>query len=153
MQNKKSLKLIVVDQIVEHARRSSDWKECCADLMKGHDVDTTEIERALEKRKLNAKVRNGMLTFYCVVAYGPTLSGLLMAPGFLLPFMNHPVGHLITIASCLWSMLGICLLWRSTKIWQYVLEVLFFAFPVTLTPMIGPAVVTIVQALGPMYGK
>lgn len=80
------------------------------------------------------------LWFFAYLAY----------PGFILPFLNHPIARLVLLAALVWLLIGMAFMLRARKIWQFVLLALLFPVPVNLIPMLGPAVVTIIQVEGPV---
>lgn len=82
-----------------------------------------------------------------ILPWGPHLMGYIIAPGFLMPFFNHPVAQKMMIGLFIWQVLC-CLLAARTnnRVLQFVLAAVS-APPVVLAPMLGPAVVTIWAAI------
>lgn len=85
---------------------------------------------------------------------------LLLAPGYLLPMFRHPVAGPIIIGTLIVGLLVSALSWflmqRSQNPTVWVLAIIFIIMPQTIASLglatLGPAVVTIVQALGPVFG-
>jgi hypothetical protein len=80
----------------------------------------------------------------------PTVMTILAAPGFILPFFNNPIGRLLTVTAGVWMLLGFYVMYKCRKWWQRLILTFIFPLPVLLTPMLGPAVVTIINAFGPI---
>jgi len=83
----------------------------------------------------------------------------IVSPGYLIPFINNPVGRWIWIGALIWEIIGFALLYKfcprnnGLAITAITLVTIVNAGPLTLTPMLGPAVVTIINALGPVMAK
>ncbi len=71
-------------------------------------------------------------------------------PSYIMPFLYHPIGWILIFLMLLWSGVGLYMLKMpkvplALKIAWWLCEV-----PLLLVPMLGPAVLTIIQALGPI---
>ena len=83
----------------------------------------------------------------------------IMAPGYLIPLLNHPLARIIVIVLFLLHTLW-CGLFGASKLLdlpgpiKVVLGIfaVFSLIVMTLVPMLGPAILTIVKALGPIGG-
>ena len=74
----------------------------------------------------------------------------LMAPGYIVPFLNHPIGRLLFFAASAWHVLGCWLFARTTNWALRCLVVAVFTGPLILTPMLAPNQGDfIMQAVGP----
>jgi hypothetical protein len=79
---------------------------------------------------------------------------LICSPAYFLPLLNHPVVRIICLVSVGWEALGMCLLIREAKkglnvafFLKMFAFVLIFVLPLIALQMLGPAVLTIMQAL------
>ncbi len=91
------------------------------------------------------------------IAWLPLLLSLIITPGFVTPFFNHPTGRIILLVAAVWQVLCCAILARTTarnglSFFQIALSAIAI-LPVALAPMIGPAIVTICGALAPLWGK
>lgn len=86
-----------------------------------------------------------------------TLATVIMTPGFILPFFRSPLGLTMAVATygthtlmCVLCVLSGLFRWPAfARITISILAFLTMGLAI-LTPMLGPAVVTIMQALGPL---
>ena len=90
-----------------------------------------------------------------VVAQVISIAGTcLFAPGYILPFFQNPLALALTIGLFVWELIGLFIACTpaSTKVsilrWMLIIPV--FVLPLTVVPMLGPAFLTISQALGPV---
>lgn len=74
----------------------------------------------------------------------------LCIPGYVIPFYNHPVCRIAILALLLWSFIGMGIMFTARKLWQYALMSFVFQLPVMLLVALGPAVLTISSAVGPI---
>jgi Ca2+/Na+ antiporter len=80
--------------------------------------------------------------------------GIMAAPGFIMPFFNHPVARFACLCALGWHVVGCWLFTRTANRALRILIFLGFTLPAMLMPALGPAIITILQALGPvMFGK
>jgi len=78
----------------------------------------------------------------------------LLAPGWFIPFFNHPIGRLLLLAGLIWHIIG-CLIWfqvkRSLTSW---LVVLSFTGPVILLSLLASALYLLISpGFGPVWGR
>jgi hypothetical protein len=73
-----------------------------------------------------------------------------MAPGYLVPWFNHPIARLVIIALVPWHGLGTWLFSRTSNFALQMVIAVFFMGPLILVPQLGPTTDTIQQALGPL---
>jgi hypothetical protein len=76
---------------------------------------------------------------------------LVMAPGFIVPFLNHPVARIVVLLATIWHLSGCWLYTRTNLIALRALIIMVFSLPLLLAPMLGPAIITIWQALGTVH--
>jgi hypothetical protein len=81
--------------------------------------------------------------------FAPGLLNFLLAPGYLFPFLNHPMARVVLLAFVAWNFLGAWFFSRTSNRLLQVLIVLFFTTPLVGAFVLGPAVFTIMQAIGP----
>lgn len=83
-----------------------------------------------------------------ILPWGPLALSYLAVPGFVVPFLNHPIAQKFMIAILVWQAFC-CLLAARTnnRTLQFFLAVVSAPLAV-LAPMMGPAVVTILGAFG-----
>jgi hypothetical protein len=74
----------------------------------------------------------------------------LISPGFIIPFLNHPIGRLMQLAGLVWLLIGFFVRRKCSKWWQRLIATLIFSLPVALIPLLAPAIITIILAFGPM---
>lgn len=87
------------------------------------------------------------------IGFSPLLYLLVMyisTPGYIIPFLNHPICRLVTLVGLFWMVVGFGLMFTARKTWQFVVLWIFFQLPVIVMLNLGPAVVTIIQAIGPV---
>lgn len=87
------------------------------------------------------------------IGFSPLLYLLVMyisTPGYIIPFLNHPICRLVTAVGLFWMVVGFGLMFTARKTWQFVVLWIFFQLPVIVMFNLGPAVVTIIQAIGPV---
>jgi DNA-binding beta-propeller fold protein YncE len=79
-------------------------------------------------------------------------------PGYIVPFLHNSIGLYIWIACAIWEIIGFALLYKFCPrrevlaVTAATLVVLFNAGPLTLWPLIGPALATLVTIEGPYMG-
>jgi len=71
------------------------------------------------------------------------------SPGYWQPFMRQPFGVPILIGALVWLGIGTAVLLLGNG-WIRKLGFVVFSVPVSLLSMLGPAILTIIQALGPI---
>ncbi|MBX9720795.1 MAG: hypothetical protein K2X81_05340 [Candidatus Obscuribacterales bacterium] len=74
----------------------------------------------------------------------------ICSPSYIIPFLNHPTGRLVMLLVFAWETLGCLLLARYRHAIVWVAVMMFCILPAILVPMLGPAVIVILQALGPV---
>lgn len=73
-------------------------------------------------------------------SFWPIAAGIwqfVAGPGFMVPFLNHPVARLILLGACVWMVVGYFVNLRYTRGWQRILTFIVFPLPVFLLPMWG----------------
>jgi len=84
------------------------------------DVVATIAEAIRERFKLrdymNALTAQGKATavFIGILPYGITCLTYVMTPGYIVPFLNHPIARLIFIALIIWEGIGFWILIKMT---------------------------------------
>jgi hypothetical protein len=81
-----------------------------------------------------------------------------VTPGYLLPFLHNPVCCLVWFGFVVWELIGFALLYLFCPRRKGLAVAATFvasinALPAIVTPMLGSAVVTIINALGPTMAK
>jgi hypothetical protein len=149
--------------------------QCGLDVFKPEELSSEDAIRLMEMRKTQpsraemAIVRRSDGTFVLgdcskkrrlelstvQVALPFVLTGLpcWMAPGLLLPFFNHPVARIVFIALIGLHLFGCWLASLTSSRALRALIFTFFSAPLLFVPVLGPAVITIMQALGPVMPK
>jgi hypothetical protein len=80
----------------------------------------------------------------------------LMAPGYMTPFLYHPVARTIALSLLAWSIIGWLFAWyvpigSRVKFGAVVGTALMLCtVPLLVMPMIGPSTTGIMQAMGPV---
>lgn len=74
----------------------------------------------------------------------------IMAPGYIIPFLNHPIGKIVFLGLLAWHILGSLLFARTNNFLLRLAIFIIFSMPLIIVPMIGPAHMGIMQALGPV---
>lgn len=72
----------------------------------------------------------------------------LFAPGYVGPFLKLRAGMGIVAIAGLGSLFAWWIMQRTSHVAAWVCAILFFVMPVFLIPMLGPATIAILQALG-----
>src|SRR5262249_2440223 len=92
----------------------------------------------------------GVLPYLCLIMTW------ICAPNYLLPFFNHATGRLILLGLIGWEFLGLWLLVREARrgfsailILKSIIAIVVFVLPLMALPIVGPALVTIIQAFLP----
>jgi hypothetical protein len=80
------------------------------------------------------------------LAWCPILGALIVAPGFVTPFLNHPIARLIMLGLTMWQIVCCILISRTKNLNLQVLLAMVSGIPIVLGPMLGPAVITILGA-------
>ena len=81
----------------------------------------------------------------------------LLCPGYVIPFYNHPIARLLIIFVFLVHT-GACLIYSFAELLNFpsflkfgpMILCILTTLAMILLPMLGPAVITIAQAVGPM---
>lgn len=76
-------------------------------------------------------------------AIGIWFAEYMLFPGYIIPFLNHPVARLFAIAGLVWLFIGFFCLLFAKKRWQISLLLMIFHVPFVLLPTLGPAIITI----------
>lgn len=77
----------------------------------------------------------------------------LVTPGYLGPFIKHPLGFGCLLIGLIMSGIAYAIL-QATRVWVvWTVTILFLILPQFVVPMLGPALMTIMQALGPVYSE
>jgi hypothetical protein len=146
VEKKEEVSELLVNEIMRHAEKDPNWKDHCAELLSSSEVSEEQITAAvMARRKEETDNRISGTISFLLVSYLPSALSLTMAPGFIWPFFNHPIGRMVVLAGLVWNLIGLVLVFRSRKKWQFVCETIIFGMPITLSPMLGPAVITLVQ--------
>lgn len=74
---------------------------------------------------------------------------VVASPGYLIPFLQLPVGMGIMLITAFISALSWWVLQRTANKAVWAVIIFFLILPQFATPMMGPACVVIIQALGP----
>lgn len=81
----------------------------------------------------------------------------LMAPGYMTPFLNHPIARAVFLSTFVWQFIGFVVLYRiqfhskATFILGCTVFIVFCALPNLALPMLAPANgPCITQAMGPV---
>lgn len=74
------------------------------------------------------------------------------APEYFGPMLKEPIGIAMLIGALIWLVIGAFLL-MITSGWRRRVVCVLVTFPVILMAMLGPAVLTIATALGPVVGS
>jgi len=67
-----------------------------------------------------------------------------------MPFFNNSIGRLVALGALVWFLLGFFVMHKYYKWWQRLIATFIFPLPVALFPLLGPAIVTIIAAFGPI---
>ncbi len=80
----------------------------------------------------------------------------VMTPGYIVPLLNHPIARLIILLIFFWEIVAAGLHWyfapvsNTNRTVLYTLTLIFIFLPGYLFPMLGPACIAIMNALGPI---
>jgi hypothetical protein len=83
-----------------------------------------------------------------LVPFVPVIGVLFMAPAFLFWYFLHPVMQVVVAACVLWHVLGCYLFSRTKKKAIRVAIFCLFSLPLVPLSLLGPLLVTVVEALG-----
>lgn len=61
----------------------------------------------------------------------------MMLPGYIVPFLNHPITRVVLIGSLAWETLGAAFLCRFNNIWARSSLICFFVLPSILLPVVA----------------
>lgn len=98
-------------------------------------------------------------TFYAIsigIQIFMYLSTYVMTPGYIVPFLNQPVARLLILLIFFWQFVAAGVHWYLAPVSNlnrtvlYGLILLFVFAPGYLMPMLGPACIAILNALGPI---
>ena len=73
----------------------------------------------------------------------------LAAPGYV-PSLASRTGQLIVLSMLVWDGIGLYIMLASKSVLAWALAFIFFVFPLMPAIMLGPAILTIINALGPL---
>lgn len=98
--------------------------------------------------------------WFGLMPFVPLVGVYIVAPGFVMPFLNHAIVRWVFIGLLMVN-LGTCGLLALSGVyrWSKVLRVLLTGLSAVtsllfiLAPMVGPAVFTILGSLGPVFGS
>lgn len=114
-------------------------------------VEQKRLNR-IQHKKLMAKW--GLSTIAAQIAW--LVFNYFFVPGYITPFLNHPIGRLSVIVLYAWSMIGWFVGWCipfSSRGWfkaALACEIVFFSLPAFGIAMLGPAIIQILMAMGPI---
>lgn len=94
------------------------------------------------------RVSHRIALWMLILPWGPIAMSFLIVPGHITPFFNHPTAQKFMMAIVVWQAVC-CLLAARTnnRTLQFFLAV--FSAPLVMgAPMLGPAVITILAAIG-----
>ncbi len=117
----------------------------------GSSVERTE--EAVQAERRNLLIQYGAALG---LQFGIYFATYFTAAGFITPFLNHPVARLLISAVFIWEIGAIALHWWLAPITKWnramlrIFVVLFALIPGLLLPMLGPACIAILGALGPI---
>lgn len=80
-----------------------------------------------------------------------TGSTLLLAPQYLDAFLKHPIGLGLMSFALVTNIFSWWLMARSKSLYVWTAVFFLLVIPQTLVPMLGPAVMPIIRALGPIF--
>jgi hypothetical protein len=106
---------------------------------------------AIERERASIKSHYQTAIALQLLMYG---SFLIASPGYILPFCNHPTARVCALAIFCLQAFGILIHWKVAPVstWNriafYVYCVVFGFIPGFLLPVIGPAIVTIMNCCG-----
>ena len=96
------------------------------------------------------KGRSLVAAALCLIPWACIFTGYALSPGFLVPFYNNRFVMVVLCTVALWQAIGFILLIRAKSPMQSFLVLLFFIlsanFVLVFSPLIGPALITIVNA-------
>lgn len=72
-----------------------------------------------------------------------------VTPGYIGPLLYH--AYPLVAGVYIWNLIGLYLMLRARNLGIWILQFLIFILPSIMVPMVGPAVITIMQALGPVF--
>lgn len=76
------------------------------------------------------------------------------SPGYLTPFLNNTTCQIALAVLVLWQVLGLAIMFLTGyRPWKGIVITTFFTLPLLVAPMLGPAVLTIINAMGPVMNS
>ncbi len=98
---------------------------------------------------------------YNLLPYSWAIFTLIVAPGFVIPFLNHPTARVVLLTLTSLQLVLVILFIRrellrkdpttNLRYWPYWFFASMLGILVFMTPMLGPVLITIVEALRPMF--
>lgn len=103
--------------------------------------------------QVNQKIQRFMALTLALLPWVVLGLTALVSPGYIGPFLQHPVGFACMLIGLIMSGIAYAVL-QATKVWVvWVVAILFLILPQLVVPMVAPACLTIMQALGPVFGE
>jgi len=90
---------------------------------------------------------------YFVLPFFVSVLNYLFSPGYLIPFLDAPVGRSIFLVVIFWHGIGTWLFTRTSKFKLQVLIGILFMAPLVLAPILGPAFTTSAPAMAPIWNS
>lgn len=124
----------------------------------GHPFMSSErtVEAIAHERGQIIRVYGVMLA----INFGMYAMTYVLSPGYIIPLLNHPIARIVICLLTFWELVAMGIHWYFAPISDvnrsvlYTLMTLFFYIPGLLYPMLGPATIAILSAIGPiMYSK
>ncbi len=116
------------------------------------------VSDQLESQKI---WRIAIFLIFNLLPYSWAILTLIVAPGFVIPFFNHPVARVILLTPMLLQLIVVILFVRRELLrkdstakqidWPCWLSAAMLGSIIFTAPMLGPALITIVNAVVPMY--
>lgn len=117
----------------------------------GQSVERTDEAVQAERKKLI--IRYGALLG---LQFGIYFATYMACAGFIVPFLNHPMARIVISTVFVWQIAACALHWWLAPISNLnrailsVFVVVFAIIPGLLLPVLGPACIVIISALGPI---
>lgn len=124
------------------------------------DGDGHPFMRSERTAEAIAHEREQVLRVYGVmlaINFGMYATTYVLTPGYIVPLLNHPIARIVICLLTFWELVAMGIHWYFAPISDvnksvlYTLMTLFFYIPGLLYPMLGPATIAIVSALGPIF--
>lgn len=104
---------------------------------------------------MGSRIFTGLALWLTVIAI--YVGAWLVSPGYVIPFYNHPIARLIIIIGFVLHT-GACLIYTFAQLLNFpsflkfgpMILMILTTLAMVLLPTLGPAFITISQALGPM---